>query len=63
MCKYKGSSRQLEANEAVWKPTTEILYYVKQICLLVQVAGSPTNKSQLLKPKHKCDCIEKLSVF
>ena len=32
----------------------KILYYVKQRCLLVQVAGSPTNISQLQKePKHQ----------
>ena len=37
----------------MWKPTTEILHYVKQICLLVQVAGSPTNISQLQKPKTR----------
>ena len=51
----------MEGNEAAWKPTTEILYYVKQRCLLVQVAGSPTNISQLQKPKHQSECIQKLS--
>ena len=35
----------------MWKPTTEIL--IKQRCLLVQVAGSPTNISQLQKPKTR----------
>ena len=33
----------------MWKPTIKILYYVKQRCLLGQVAGSPTNLSQLQK--------------
>ena len=41
----------MEGNEAMWKPTTEIL--IKQRCLLVQVAGSPTNISQLQKPKTR----------
>ena len=61
MCKYWGKSRQLEGNEAVRKPTTEILYYVKQRCLLVQVAGSPTNICQLQKPKHQSESIQKFS--
>ena len=40
----------------------KILYYVKQRCLLVQVAGSPTNISQLQKePKHQSEYIQKLS--
>ena len=41
------------------KPTTEILYYVKQSCLLVQVAASPTNIIQLQKKKHQSECIQK----
>ena len=49
----------MEGNEAMWKPTTEIL--IKQRCLLVQVAGSPTNISQLQKPKLESECIQKLS--
>ena len=39
MFKYWGSNKQLKSNEAVWKQATDILYYVKQRCLLVQVAG------------------------
>ena len=61
MCKYWGKARQLEGNEAVRKPTTEILYYVKQRCLLVQVVDSPANISQLQKPKHQSESIQKLS--
>ena len=61
MSKYWGWSRQLESNEAVWKPATEVLYYIKQRCLLVQVADSPTNISQLQKPKHQSECVQKLS--
>ena len=45
----------------LWKPTTEILYSVKQRCLLVQVADSPTNISQLQKPKHQSEFVQKLS--
>ena len=36
-------------------------YCVKQICLLVQVADSPTNISQLQKPKHQSESIQKRS--
>ena len=43
------------------QPLKFILYYVKQRCLLVQVAGSPTNINQLQKPKHKSECIKRLS--
>ena len=38
-----------------------MLYYVKERCLLLQVAGYPTNISQLQKPKHQSDCIQNLS--
>ena len=45
-------NRQLEANETMWKSTTETLYHVKQRCLLVQVAGSPaSNENQNIKMK------------
>ena len=57
--KYWGSNRQLEANEAVWKLITELLHYVKQICLLVQFACSPTNFSQLQKTKHQSESVFK----
>ena len=57
----EAKSRYLECNEAVWKPTTEIFDYVKQRCLLLQVTGSATNISQLQKPKHQSECIQKLS--
>ena len=40
----------------------KILYYVKQKCLLVQVAGSPTNISQLQKnQKHQSEYVQKFS--
>ena len=52
---------QLEANAATWKPTTVIMYYVKERCLLALVADSPTNRSQLQKPKHQSEDIQKHS--
>ena len=63
MFKYWGSNRQLETEEAVWKPMyyVKTMYYVKQRSLLAQVAGSPTNISQLQKPKHQSEYIQKLS--
>ena len=48
-----------DANEAVEKPTTEILFFIKQKCFLVQVAGSPTNRNQLRKPNYQSGFIQK----
>ena len=48
-------------NETVWKPTSEILYYIKQRCLLVQVSGSRNNISQLQEPKHQSERIQQPS--
>ena len=48
-------------NEAVWKSTSEIISYIKQRCLLVQVSGSRNNISQLQEPKHQSQCIQQPS--
>ena len=54
--------RQLEGNEAAWKPTTKNAVLCKTKMLLVQFPGSSTNVSQFKKTqKHQSKYVQKFS--